>query len=72
MWTCALHVSAPRYVAIEACGLVANMNDSNHAAPYYRQGRATTVVAMRCAVATFKSHQTQAAHCGDPKVSKAA
>jgi hypothetical protein len=48
------------------------MNDSNQAAPYYRQGRATTVVAIRCAVAMFKPHQIQAAHCDDPKMSKAA
>jgi hypothetical protein len=48
------------------------MNDSDQAAPYYGQGRATTVVPIRCAVAMFKPHQTQAAHCGDPKMSKAA
>jgi hypothetical protein len=48
------------------------MNDSNQVAPYYGQGRATTVVAIRCAVAMFKLHQAQAAHCGDPKMSKAA
>jgi hypothetical protein len=48
------------------------MNDSNQAAPYCRQGRATTVVAILSAVAMFKPHQIQAAHCDDPKMSKAA